>query len=237
MSDVDQLLDSLVADVRSHTRAPGAPAAIKQARRRRTTVSVATAVATVAVLAAGSALAGTTLGGGSEGISSLAGPVTPTTGPPDSPQDAASDLGFVTEVGKTLTSVPSWSATDGDPTALHPCGGDWSTESGGTSGGTFGLTPSGEGPLVWSDILGFPSAAQASAAVDRLRRNLSSCSTVWQIQPLAQTGAFLASSDAAVIWIHQRAASVSTLQVPTTNGPPPLPVQARISDLIYSWMA
>ena len=45
MHDLDQLLDTLVADVTAGTRPPGAPAAIKQARRRRAKVAAAGAVA------------------------------------------------------------------------------------------------------------------------------------------------------------------------------------------------
>lgn len=234
MPDLDQLLDNLVADVRSQTRAPGASTAIKQARRRRKVVAAVGAVAAVAVIAAGSALAAGTLGG-SERTSSIAAPPTASPEPPPGQEGAATTERYRT-LRKALTSVPDWAITDVDPTILQPCGGDWSSDAAGASGGDIGLTTSGDGPSVWSDELGFPSAAQASDAVDRLISNLASCTVEsWRSEPIARTGAVLAFSDAAVIWIHQRGVSVATLQVPTTDGPPPLAVQVEVADLIYSW--
>ena len=58
MSDLDQLLDTLVTDVSARTRAPGAPTAIKQAHRRRTKAAAAVAVmvAAAAAVIAGSAV-------------------------------------------------------------------------------------------------------------------------------------------------------------------------------------
>ena len=52
MPDLDQLLDTLVADVSARTRAPGAPTAIKQAHRRRTKAAAAVAVIVAAATAA-----------------------------------------------------------------------------------------------------------------------------------------------------------------------------------------
>ena len=52
MPDLDQLLDTLVADVGARTRAPGAPTAIKQAHRRRTKAAAVVAVMVVAAIAA-----------------------------------------------------------------------------------------------------------------------------------------------------------------------------------------
>jgi hypothetical protein len=237
MSDLDQLLDSLIADVRSQTRAPGASTAINQARRRRKACAAAGPVAVVAVLAAGSALAAGTLGGG-EGTTSLAGQPTASPEPSAGQEDPATTERYRT-LRKTLTSVPGWAITDGaDPSVLTRCGGDWSSEAAGGSFGNISLTSSGDGPSLWAEERGFPSTAQASDAVTRLIGNLASCTAEsWRSQPIAQTGAVLASSDAAVIWILQKGASVSTLQMATSDGPPPLAVQAEVADVIFSWMS
>ena len=232
MPDLDQLLDTLVADVRAGTRAPGAPMAIQQAHRRR---GVVAAVAAVTVIAAGSGLAAGTLDG-SKGPSSLAGPTTPSPEPTKVRGDTDSDEAFATELRRALTEVPGWAVTEGIPMNPHSCGGDWASGATGAGGGRINVATSGAGFSVWSDEIGFPTAAQASDAVDRLVENLESCAPVsWRTEPIAQTGAVLAFSDAAVIWIHKRGSGVSTLQVPTTNGPPPPAVRTRVADLIYTW--
>lgn len=51
MPDLDQLLDTLVADVGARTRAPGAPTAIKQAHLRRTKAAAVAGVIVAAVIA------------------------------------------------------------------------------------------------------------------------------------------------------------------------------------------
>jgi hypothetical protein len=120
---------------------------------------------------------------------------------------------------------------------LGPCGGQWSAAAGGGSGGTITLSSSGDEASVWSDRLGFPSTTAAADAVDVLIANLASCTAEsWRSRPIAQTGAVLAFSDTGVIWIHQKGASVSTLQVPTTDGPPPLAVQVEAAEAIYAWI-
>ena len=125
-----------------------------------------------------------------------------------------------------MTQVPGWAVADSDPTILHPCGGEWSASALGGSGGTIP-------PRVWADEVGFASAARASNATALLAANLVSCTAVtWRTQPIAQTGAVLASSSTGVIWIYQKGATVATLQVPTTDGPPPLAVQVEVADLI-----
>ena len=66
-------------------------------------------------------------------------------------------------------------------------------------------------------------------------QNLRSCTTLaWQTQPIGQTGTVLATSAAGVIWVHQQGATVATLQVPTSDGPPPPSVQVAVADLIRS---
>jgi hypothetical protein len=138
------------------------------------------------------------------------------------------------ELRQILTQVPDWAVTDTDSTIVHPCGGDWSSAAKGGGGGTIGIRNPGERPSVWHDTLGFASADKASSAVALLVDNLEACTGVaWRIQPIAQTRAVLASSADGVIWIHQDGDLVSTLQVPTTDGPPPLDVQVDVA----AWMA
>ena len=79
---------------------------------------------------------------------------------------------------------------------------------------------------------------EASSAVAALEENLTACTSVaWQIQSIGQTQAVLALSASGVIWIHQTGDRVATLQVPTTDGPPPPDVQIEINDLIRSRMS
>jgi len=236
MSDLDELFDTLVADVGTSTRAPGAPAAIKQAHRRRRTIA-ATAAAAVAVIAVGGSLATGTLGGGDR--ISPAGPPEPASSKPPLVQESpkappGSDEFFRTEVGETLTQAPDWAVTDDDPTIIHPCGGSWSASATGGSGGNFDIgTPGEQSAAVWAEEVGFPSAARASDAAALLVENLTSCTALaWQPQPIADTGAVLASSAIGVIWIQQRGATVAMLQVPTIDGPPPLDVQVEVADLL-----
>jgi hypothetical protein len=235
MPDLDQLLDTLVTDVSARTRAPGAPTAIKQAHRRRTKVAAAAAAA-VAVIAVGGGLAAGTLGGSNQ-LSPIR-PATPSTEPTvqeNSEPLPGSDEFFETELGRILAQVPDWTVTDGDATILHPCGGDWSSAATGAGGGQFDIRSAGEPASVWHDGVGFRSAAGASDAVAVLIENLASCTAVaWQTQPIAQTGAVLASSADGVIWIHQKGAGVATLQVLTPDGPPPPGVQVEVADLIWS---
>jgi hypothetical protein len=197
----------------------------RQRNRRRT--AIAAAAAAVLILTLG-VTALQTLGGNDE-----TAPATP--GPTTSDPEAGSDEFFATELRKTLAQVPDWTVTDIDPTILHPCGGDWSLDAIGAGGGSIGIGTPGGPPFVWSDGIGFPSAAQASDAAARLVENLGSCTAAaWRTQPIGQTGAVLASSAGGVMWIHQKGAGVATLQVPTTDGPPPLGVQVEVADLIWS---
>ena len=84
-------------------------------------------------------------------------------------------------------------------------------------------------------VPGVPSAAKASAAATRLVENLASCTAFsWRTQPIADTGAVLAFSADGVVWIHHRGAEISTLEVGTTDGPPPPAIQIEVANLMWS---
>ena len=79
----------------------------------------------------------------------------------------------------------------------------------------------------------FPSETHASDAAAKLIEDLESCTaTAWATQPIAQTGAVLASSADAVAWIQHTGADVMVLLVPTTDGPPPAGIQVEVTE----WM-
>ena len=63
---------------------------------------------------------------------------------------------------------------------------------------------------------------------ERLIANLTSWrAESWRSQPIGQTGAVLAFTDAGVLWVHHKGGHVATLHVATTDGPPPLAVRSR----------
>jgi hypothetical protein len=237
MPDLDQLLDTLVADVTAGTRAPGAPAAIKQAGRRRAEVAVAAAAA-VAVIAVGGGLAAGTLGD-SDRISPAGEPTLSPSEQPTAQESTEPSLRsegfFETEFRGIVAQVPGWSIADTQPMFKNaPCAGDWSSASAGFGGGSFDVVTNGEPGQVWHEVMGFPSAAAASDAVERLVDNLTSCNTVaWHTEPIAETGAVLASSADGLIWVHQDGEALSILEAATTDGPPPLDVQVEVAE----WMA
>lgn len=230
MPDLDQLLDTLVADVGAGTHAPGAATAIKRARQRRTTLAAAAVAMVVAFIAVGGALAAGTLGG-SDQPSPIDEPTLPT--PEVSPNNGEI---FETEFRKVVARVPDWSIADNQPMFTGaPCAGNWSSSATGFGGGNFDVSTNGEAGQVWHEVMGFPSSAEASDAVDRLVENLASCKTVaWQTEPIAQTGAVLVSSADGLMWIHQNGKELSILEAATTDGPPPLGVQVEIADLMWS---
>jgi hypothetical protein len=83
---------------------------------------------------------------------------------------------------------------------------------------------------------GFPTEAQASEAAARFVENLESCTaTAWRTQPIAQTGAVLASSADAVAWIQRTGDTVDVLQAPTADGPPPLRVQVEVAEWMVAY--
>lgn len=234
MPDLDQLLDSFVADVTGGTRAPGAPGAIQQARRRRATSTVAAAVA-VALIVVGGGLAAGTLGG-SDQPSPVGEPTAPPSASPTVQESAESqtpleDLGK--ELDTLLVSVPGWDITsptygeDYDYAFNGPCSRDW--DRGAVSGGDGGLF--GSRLNVGHGKAGFPTKARASRAAAEFVENLASCKkTAWQIQPIGQTGAVLASSDHAVAWIQEGYREVHVLQTTTTDGPPPVSLQVAVAE-------
>ena len=242
MPDLDQLLDTLVADVTAGTRAPGAATAIRQARRRRAKVAVATAGA-VAFIAVGGGLVAGNLGG-SDRISPIDEPTLPSSEPPTGNQSAETapddDDPFAAELRRIVAQAPNWTLTDtasfGSDSSFAVCAGDWSV--GGFGGGTMSIGTPGEPATAVSmthGVPGVPSAAKASEAATRLVENLASCTDhSWRTQPIADTGAVLAFSADGVVWIHHRGAEISTLEVGTTDGPPPPAIQIEVANLMWS---
>ena len=137
------------------------------------------------------------------------------------------------EIRVALSNTPQWAIVDRDPTIINPCAGDWSESAEGMSGGDFGAVTDSQPPQIWHDVRTFPTTQQAQAAVDRLRSNLTSCATdAWQIRSIPGTEAVLASSPTGVVWIATDNTKVTTLQVPTTDGPPPTDLQSEIATLL-----
>lgn len=235
MPDLDQLLATLVADVTASTRAPGAPGVITRARRRRTTFAVAAAVAAVAaVLIVLGGLAAGNLGGGDQ-PSPMGDPSSPSPTVPHTVGSRDSDGAFGAELDRIVGQVPGWAIQhsrfpDGYDYAFNgPCSGNWNKDA--TGGGDGGIANFGIG------VAGFPSEARASGAASRFVDNLASCTkTAWQVQPIGQTGAVLASSPDAVAWIQQGYAEVHVLQAPTTDGPPPMSVQIAVAEWLAAYI-
>jgi hypothetical protein len=232
----DQEIITRLVELHDHIHAPATPAGEDTLRgerlvQRRRTVSVA-AVAAAVVLTVG--LVQTSL---SDDSSELQPAPAPSSSAPRDPVEPLRIEGdpFATEFNKIVAQVPDWSIADiQEMFTSEPCAGDWSSPAG-FGGGAFDVRTNGEPGQVWHVALGFPSAAQASAAVDRLVRNLASCKEVaWQAQPIAQTGAVLASSAHGLVWIQQDGKELSTLDAVTNDGPPPLAIQVKIADLMRS---
>lgn len=143
---------------------------------------------------------------------------------------------FATKFNKIVAQVPDWSIADiQEMLTFGPCAGNWSSTALGAGGGNFDVRTNGEPGQVTHIAMGFASAAQASAAVDRFVMNLTSCKEVaWQIQPIAQTGAVLASSAHGLVWVQQDGKELSTLDAVTNDGPPPLAIQVKVADLMRS---
>lgn len=239
MPDLDQLLDTLIADVTAGTRAPGAPTAIKQAQRKRAKVAAAGAVG---ILALGGGLAAGNLGG-TDQVSPIEDPTSPSSESPTVPESVEPSPGspefFKQELAKTLTQVPGWPITDNDRgIEAGPCWQEFEssediTAAGG--GGGYYISAPGTNDEVWVVTGGyiFRSAAAAADVVARHADVVASCTAAaWRTRPIAQTGAFLASTADKVIWMQRDGRYVATLQVNTTDGPPPLGVQVEIADLM-----
>jgi hypothetical protein len=232
----DDVITRLV-ELHDHIQAPATPAdedALRGERlvRRRRTVSVATLAAAV-VLTVGLVQA-SLLNDPSEPQPAPA-PASPAPSDPVEPLRVKGDP-FATEFNEIVAQVPDWSIADTQEIFHNgPCAGQWSSSDEGGSGGNFDVRTNGELGQVWGDMIWFPSAAQASAARDRLVRGLVSCEEVaWQAQPIARTGAVIAFSANGLIWVQQRGKRISTLSAVTNDGPPPLDVQVEIADLMSS---
>lgn len=239
----DQDVISRLAEFHDHIQAPAAVAREDVLRgqrllRRRRTVSVAAAAAAAAAVVVAVGIAQASL---SDDQSELQPAPAPTLPAPSDPGERSPDFdmtfeAFEREVRKIVARVPDWSIANSQRIfTSEPCAGDWSPAGTGWSGGNFDVRTNGELGQVWHDLTGFPSAALASDAVDRLIENLASCKTVaWESRPIAQTGAVLASSADGLIWVQQNGKELSILHAVTTDGPPPLDVQVEIADLMSS---
>ena len=241
MPDLDKLLDTLVADVAAGTRAPGASAAVKHARRRRAIVATV-AVAVVAIVAVGGAVVAGDLGGRGQ-PSPIGVPTAPSSESPaqQSGTPPASLDALSAQLDALLEHVPGWAISsihgqafpDGYDYAFNgPCAGRWGDRARGGSDGGIG------GPATRAGIghHRFASSAQASHAVAAFVHNLASCTrTAWRTQPIDRPGAVLASSPDAVTWIQQTGADVWVLQVPTNDGPPPVGVQVQVAEWMVSY--
>ena len=243
MPELNEMLNDLAAEVTATTRAPGATAAIARARRRRRGV-IAAAVAGVATVTIGSGLA-VGVPGGVDRQSPITAPSSPeTTASPAVESSLASGLDptsprFADEwraaVRTALSLDPGWGLSDSDPLFLNDWLRNWAPRAGG-SGGSFGGVSPSESPSLWHDGAFFDSPAQASDAFDRLDELLQDCQTSeWQIESIGQRGALLASSADGVAWVLLHDAQISSLQAPTSDGPPSPTVQAEVFDLLRLW--
>ena len=209
--------------------------ATRRGRRRVVMVAAAGALAFIAV---GGGLTAGSLGG-SDRLSPIGEPTTPPspTTVQESVEPAPESLTVLTaELHAIFAQVPGWAITnnptftDYDYAFNGPCSGDWG--KGAKSGGDGGVAKAGIGGL------GFPSEAKAADAAARFVENLESCTaTAWRTQPIAETGAVLASSADGVAWIQQKGADVQVLQVPTTDGPPPVGVQVQVAEWMVAYSA
>jgi hypothetical protein len=235
----DQDVITRLVELHDCIQAPSTPAgedAIRGKRlvRRRRASSVLAAVAAV-VVAVGIVAVGIVQPDGQRGLQPAPAPSLPA--PSDSAEASPDgDAVFVTELRRIVAQVPGWSITNTQRMFTNePCAGNWSISAGGFGGGSVPVRTRGEPGQVWHEVMGFSSAADASDSVDRLVENLASCKTVaWQTQPIAQTGAVLASSADGLIWVQRNGEELSILEAATTDGPPPRDVQVEIADLMSS---
>ena len=228
MPDLDDLFDVLVADATRGTRARGASAAVTRARRRRASLAMGVA----AVVAIGGALVGSTLV-----RSGQSAPIGDTTTPP--PPSVPSVVvprvegrpGSREELDGILARSPGW----GSPPAMMP-GYDyvprtecstWAFSAISTSIREIEMT--GERHFVGIGEFRFSSRTQAAASMAELVDDLGSCPHAsWQTQPIAATGAVLASGPWASAWILQDGATVVVLNAAMLAGPATPDVQTRV---------
>ena len=237
MPDLDQLFDTLVADVTTGSRPPGAPTAIGQARRRRARAAVMAAGVVVLIAVGGGLVAGTT---GSDRVSPSDEPKQSSSGLPTvkpTSDPARSGDPFATELRRIVAQAPTWTLTDtasmSSDSSFAVCAGHWG--AGGFGGGTMNLGTAAEPATAVGMTYGVRGVP--SEAVNRLVHNLASCTAYsWRSQPVADTGAVLAYSADGVVWVQRRGTQISTLEVGTAEGPPPLTVQIEVADLMWSEM-
>jgi hypothetical protein len=235
----DQDVITQLVDLHDHIQPPAAPADEDVRRgqrlvRRRRLVS-ATAVAAVVVLGVG--IAQISLSDGERGLEPAPAP-SPTVAPDPPDQSPGDDDAFAADLRAIVAQVPAWSVPDTQEMFHNSrCAGDWSTAASGASGGNFDVQTNGAQGQVWHEMIGFPSEAVASDAVDQLVENLTSCRTVtWQTREIGRTGAVLASSADGLLWLHQYGAGLSILSVATTDGPPPRGVQNEVAELMSAYV-
>jgi hypothetical protein len=233
----DQDVITRLVELHDHIHVPATPAGEDTLRgerlvRRRRTVSFA-AVAAAVVLTVGFVQA--SLSDDASELQPTPAPSSPAPSDPVEPLRVEGDP-FATEFNKIVAQVPDWSIADvQEMFTSEPCVRDWSSTARGAGGGSFVVRTNGEPGEVWHMRIGFPSAAQASAAVDRLVKDLASCEEVaWQTHPIAQTGAVLASSAEGLVWVQQDGKELSTVDAVTNDGPPPLAIQVKVADLMLS---
>lgn len=212
----------------------------RRVRRNRATVAVA-AAAVVAFVAVGGGLVTGALGGGDETrpapIERPSTPSSPSLRLPERPLHMAD---FGRELDDILLQVRGWALNprgafppDYDYAFNGVCAGRWGDEA--ESGSDGGPPPPGRNGAGFGH-LGFATDAQASKAAARFVENLASCkAAAWQTRPLAYPGAVLAWSTHAVTWILHSDRDVRVLQVRTTDGPPPRPVQEAVAEWIFDY--
>lgn len=206
-------------------------------RRRRASSVVAAATAAAAVVVG----VGIVQSDGQPDLQPAPAPSVPAPSVP-APSDPAeaspdADLAFEAEFRTIVARVPDWSIANTQRIFTgEQCAGNWASGGAGGGGGNFDVRTNGEPGQVWAWVSGFSSAADAADSVDRLVENLASCTTVaWRAQPIAQTGAVLASSAEGLIWLQQNGKALSILEAATTDGPPPLDVQVEVAELMREY--
>lgn len=246
----DQDVITRLVELHDHIQTPATPAGEDARRgerllRRRRTVSVA-AGAVAAVLAVGIAQASLPADRGDlqpAGVPSHPAPSEAVEASPDDGGSPDADV-IVKWVRRThglvphiVMEVPGWSLVDGEQSLHVECAYNWAVpgEVSGNSG-VINVTVNGERGQLSAATSVFSSTSEASQGVNRLVEDLTSCVVAWQVQPIAETGAVLASSAEGLIWIQQNGKEVSTLQARTVDGPPPLNVQVKIAEfMLMTW--
>ena len=233
MSDFTPLREA-VDDLAGRSPAPDFGELRHRATRRgRRRIAVVAAAAAVVLVAVSGAVATGTLRS-SDQPAPIGEPTTPspTTVRESTEPTPTTVWGLSAQLDAMVAGVPGWSLADNYPIdhdyAFNgPCSGDW---GGAKSASDGGIGPAGIGTHR------YPSKERASDAAARFVGALESCTaTAWRTQPIAQTGAVLASSADAVAWIQQTRDRVRVLQMPTTDGPPPPEVQVEVAEWMVAY--